>query len=284
MKNNNTKTNCITTINLVVIILMLSFSSCDTVQEHYQKQTNKCIESKWEMIEQMRGEGYPKSVEAAIAKYDYEVAHIYAECYPTDDDAINSQASINERISRSEISYYVMQCNPPEITRARAIAAENNLQEVFDDVYRKYLHVLLEKKNYDEVINQMYLVKLPAVANKYQTEEMSEYEAKEVMAASWKEVIGGDGFRFNKEINDFFIYDKLAEDANSLLDVIINEAIRSHDRKLADDCLRAYKQRVQKDRKMIKKSSGGYEYFRYTFTLTDSDKNAAKKRLKEAKM
>ena len=263
---------------VILMLLIFAFFSCESVQEHYQKQANKCIKSKWKVVKQMRGEDYPKSVEAAIAKYDYEVAHIYAECYPTDDDAVNSQASVIEKISRSEISYYIMQCNPPEINRARAIAAENNLQEVFDDVYQKFLHVLLEKKDYEEVINQMYLVKLPSVASKYQTGETYEILAKQELNDSWCDDCSGS--YFNQEIHDYYLYDKAAADANSMLDLIINEAIRNRDKQLAEDCLRAYKQRVQKDR--ISRKDGSQ--FMYIFTLIDSDKNAAKQRLKEADM
>lgn len=263
-------------VSVLLFCLSLVFFSCESVQEHYEKQAKKCIESKWEIVENMRGENYPKSVEAAIAKYDYEVAHLYADCYPTDEDAVNSQAKIIEKITRSEISYYIMQLDPPEINRARAVAAENNLQEVFDDVYSQYINILVENKEYEKAIDALGAFKLPVlVTDNYKTAELSEYEMKHIINDSWSDK---KDVYFRTEIHDFYMYDNAASKVNSVLDVILNEAIRNNNRKLADECLRNYKKRVKMDQK------GKGDRMILTFSLIDSDKNAAKQKLKEAGM
>lgn len=262
---------------ILFTISVMGFCSCSSA-------TEKCVKSKQKMIQQMRGEDYPRDVNEAITKYDFEVARIYLGCYPveenrnifTDNLVEESRSAVNERITRAEISYLIMNCTPPEISKARALASENDLQEVFNKVYNDYLYQQVDQKNYTEAIDLLYTFSLPAVPEKLE-KEMSET----TFSASWVESKekSGDSWWFEQDVSNYYVYDCEAKKANDLIDIILIAAIRSHNMELAKECLRSYKPSV--DISIIRtKNSDTF----YTFKLVDKPKQEAQKTLKEAGM
>ena len=169
---------------ILFTISVMGFCSCSSA-------TEKCVKSKQKMIQQMRGEDYPRDVNEAITKYDFEVARIYLGCYPveenrnsfTDNLVEESRSAVNERITRAEISYLIMNCTPPEISKARALASENDLQEVFNKVYNNYLYKQVDQHNYTEAIDLLYTFDMPSVAEKYDFERA--YSTEYYFSASW---------------------------------------------------------------------------------------------------
>lgn len=266
---------------ILFTISVMGFCSCSSA-------TEKCVKSKQKMIQQMRGEDYPRDVNEAITKYDFEVARIYLGCYPveenrnifTDNLVEESRSAVNERITRAEISYLIMNCTPPEISKARALASENDLQEVFNKVYNDYLYndylyKLVDQKNYTEAIDLLYTFSLPAVPEKLE-KEMSET----TFSASWVESKkkSNDSWWFEQDVSNYYVYDYEAKKINDIIDIILIAAIRSHNMELAKECLRSYKPSV--DISIIRKQ---YVHS-YTFKLVDKPKQEAQKKLKEAGM
>lgn len=262
---------------ILFTITAMIFCSCSSA-------TDKCIKSKRKMIQQMRGDDYPQDVNDAIARFDFEVARIYLGCYPieenrnsfTDNLVEESRSSVNERITRAEISYLIMNCTPPEISKARALASENDLQEVFNKVYNDYLYKQVDMHNYSEAIDLLYTFSLPAVPEKLE-KKMSESD----FSASWVESKEKSDkyWLFHQEVSNYYVYDCEAKKVNDLIDIILIAAIRDHNVELAKDCLQSYKPSVDVS---VKRTKGDGTF--YSFKLVDKPKQEAQKKLKAAGM
>lgn len=265
---------------ILFTISVMGFCSCSSA-------TEKCVKSKQKMIQQMRGEDYPRDVNEAITKYDFEVARIYLGCYPveenrnifTDNLVEESRSAVNERITRAEISYLIMNCTPPEISKARALASENDLQEVFNKVYNNYLYMQVDQHNYTEAIDLLYTFDMPSVAEKYDFERA--YSTKYYFSASWgPEAKIKKSSYFCEDVYNYYAYDCEAKRVNGLIDIILTVAIRTGDVELARECIQSYKPSVDVSNYTRAKD----DHHIYTLKLVDKPKQEAQKKLKEAGM
>ncbi|MBQ4442475.1 MAG: hypothetical protein II899_10310 [Bacteroidales bacterium] len=263
---------------ILFTISVMGFCSCSSA-------TEKCVKSKQKMIQQMRGEDYPRDVNEAITKYDFEVARIYLGCYPveenrnsfTDNLVEESRSAVNERITRAEISYLIMNCTPPEISKARALASENDLQEVFNKVYNNYLYKQVDQHNYTEAIDLLYTFDMPSVAEKYDFERA--YSTEYYFSASWgPEAKIKKSAYFCEDVYNYYAYDCEAKRVNGLIDIILTAAIRTGDVELARECVQSYKPSV--DVSNYKRAKDDYHI--YTLKLVDKPKQEAQKKLKAA--
>lgn len=251
-----------------------------------EKSTAKCLKKKQKQIQNIKGENFPHDVGEAIALYDFEIARMYLDCYPIADESIYKEtevrSAVNKRISRAEISYLVLNCTPPEIEKARAIATENNLLDIFSDVCNSYVYRLLENKDYEKVLDFISVSDMPSVLDYYEFSEpcITENEFEK----AWRSFSVNEKstyYSFNNQIHSFYLYNEEALRINKILNVVFNEAIRMHRNDLAEDCVRAYKPIVDVKKRKISDKDCGTDYV-YVLKLVDKPKQEAQKKLKAA--
>lgn len=259
-----------------------------------EKSCAKCLKKKQKQIQKIKGDIFPHDVGEAIVLYDFETARMYLDCYPNADESIYKEtevrSAVNKRISRAEISYLVLNCVPPEIEKARAIATENNLLDIFSDVCNSYVYRLLEKKDFEKVLDFISVSNMPSVLDYYEfskpciTEDEFE-DAWRHLSVSNESMYGESGRvqSVNNQIHNFYLYNEDALRINKILDVVLNEAIRMHRNDLAKDCILAYKPIVDVKKRKITNRECGTDYI-YTLKLVDKPKQEAQKKMKAAGM
>ncbi|MBR5434352.1 MAG: hypothetical protein IK117_07940 [Bacteroidales bacterium] len=214
--------NCKSKIWIFILAIFLC-GACDD----YSTKVKKCMKEKWKSHSYGGFLGFgqkndtPKDIDEALYKYDFETARAYLPCYGSLDYLLYKEKLI--QINKAEISYLL---NQGAFDKARNIIEEYG---DYGDLYRQYiLPKLIENKKYDEVFLYLYKISIPVptIANCYR----GTYHIH-------------DDDEYNQEVGKY----------NSLVDILVNQAIATNDRGLAKRALCSYKE----DGDFVKSSKTG---------------------------
>ncbi|MEI7594148.1 MAG: hypothetical protein WCK02_00250 [Bacteroidota bacterium] len=229
----------------IIIILIVCglifgiFKSCKSSdKEKDEKEANECVKEKSE------NEKY-KSIEEAIASYDFVVARKYLNCYKNagydnngdydnrysgrkikDDSYYLEYKNSNpylvnqEKITQAEFAYLIQN---GETVRAKSVAKENDMMELYIDAIPDIVNKLIEKKDYDNIFNIIttWTFKYTFSENRPPFYEYDKrYSSNDAQANTF----------YNEEVQLY----------NNLIDNILKSAIINNDDISAKKCLSLY--------------------------------------------
>lgn len=142
-------------ISILFLISIMLFS-CKNEQEKDEAETKDCMEAKTE------NEKF-KSVEEALANYDFLTARKYLSCYPNthyNGGGRSSEYDFNKNtnkyiekltlIVKAEISYLI---SNGETVKAQNVASESGMEDEYQKAIPNVINTLMDKKDYESVFS-----------------------------------------------------------------------------------------------------------------------------------
>ena len=217
---------------LIVIAICSFFVSCKSQQDEDEAETKDCIEIKSE------NEKY-KSVEEAIANYDFLTARKYLSCYPNTyynggDRSSESEYGFNKNtnkyvekltlIVKAEISFLIAN---GESVKAQNVASESGMEEEYQKAIPNVINTLMGKRDYESVFSIL-------TTWTFKTSFNPDISANEYYSSNLK-------------------YNEEAQKYNDMIDNVLKAAIINEDKKTATKCLPLYVPVAITDPKTAKK-------------------------------
>jgi hypothetical protein len=140
-------------------LLLIILSSCNfsSDREKDEAETAKCLKEKSKDLKY-------KSIDDAIADYDFVTARKYLTCYPNvsyccpnngmkkrhsgDNQYDSNQYIINlKKVTRAEIIYML---NNGEIKKAKNVAIESDMMDMYNEIYKNLIEDNVKLNNTDK--------------------------------------------------------------------------------------------------------------------------------------
>lgn len=197
------------------LVLINIFASCQIKDQFKdEKETYKCIKEK------SKKEQY-KSIDEAIANFDFSLARKYLSCYPNvcynvfesrvPCDGLYKDTNPYRfnltKIVRAEVAFLI---NNNEISRAQNTALESNMLDIYQDVVKAGINTFLEKNDYQRVFT---------------------------LLTTWN---FKHTFNPNQGVRDNDYYNSESRIYNNLINTVIRHAIFNKDANTAKQCLQLY--------------------------------------------
>ena len=241
----------------ILFLISLMLFSCKSEQEKDEAETKDCMEAKTE------NEKF-KSVEEALANYDFLTARKYLSCYPNtcynyrgDRMSNNSYAKnegnkYNEKLTsivKAEISFLIAN---GESVKAQNVASESGMEEEYQKAIPNVINTLMGKRDYESVFSIL-------TSWTFKTSYNPDVSANR-----------SDGnLKYNEEVQKY----------NDMIDNVLKAAILNDDAKSAKKCLPLYVPVAITDPKTAKKE----EYYQKSI-LKNEARIAAKQKMAESGM
>jgi hypothetical protein len=243
----------------ILFIISIMLFSCKSEQEKDEAETKNCMEAKTE------NEKF-KSIEEALANYDFLTARKYLSCYPNTyydgGDRENSQFSEKNTnkyiekltlIVKSEISYLIAN---GETVKAQNVASESGMEEEYQKAIPNIINTLMGKRDYESVFSILTTWTFKTSYNPDVPPNMtSDYYPSNL--------------KYNEE----------AQKYNDIIDNVLKSAILNEDIKTAKKCLPLYVPVAITDPKTAKKDEGYQKSI-----LKNEARIAAKQKIAESGM
>jgi hypothetical protein len=242
---------------LIVITICSFFVSCKSKQDEDEAETKDCIEGKTET------EKY-KSVEEAIANYEFLTARKYLSCYQNtyydshgDRDSENDWNKNTNKyvekltlIVKAEISFLIAN---GESVKAQNVASESGMEEEYQKAIPNVINTLMGKRDYESVFSIL-------TTWTFKTSFNPDISANEYYSSNLK-------------------YNEEAQKYNDMIDNVLKAAIINEDKKTAAKCLPLYVPVAITDPKTAKKDETEQKSI-----LKNEARIAAKQKMAEAGM
>lgn len=243
---------------LIVIAISAFFISCKSQLEEDEEKTEDCMEEKTE------NEKF-KSVEEAIANYDFLTARKFLSCYPNTyyyglgertsseygEKNTNKYIEKLTLIVKAEISYLIAN---GESEKAQNVASESGMNEEYQKAIPNVINTLMGKKDYESVFS---------------------------ILTTWtfKTSFNPDVRANNEDYSSNLKYNEEAQKYNDMIDNVLKAAIINDEPKTAKKCLPLYVPVAITDPKTAKKDG-----FDQKSILKNEARIAAKQKMAEAGM
>jgi hypothetical protein len=220
------------------LLIFLCFESCISKSDRDRDEaiTKDCLEEK------SKEEKY-KSIEEALAHYDFVVARKYLSCFPNtgykeayksrnflkkdrpggdrDQDGKNNKyKEYLTAIVKAEIAFWLKQ---DDFNRARSVANEADMFQEIEFALPDYVTSLIEKNQFDKVFSILLSWKF-----KYDFFESKEPES------DYDNTI----YKNNPTANTF--YNQEVQTYNDIVDIVFNSALLKNDKTILKKCLSLY--------------------------------------------
>jgi len=243
----------------ILFIISIMLFSCKSEQEKDEAETKDCMEAKTE------NEKF-KSVEEALANYDFLTARKYLSCYPNTYYLSNGrrESSIYDwnkntnkyvekftLIVKAEVSYLIAN---GETVKAQNVASESGMEEEYQKAIPNVINTLMGKRDYESVFSIL-------TTWTFKTSFNPDISANDDYYSS--------NLKYNEE----------AQKYNDIIDNVLKSAILNDDIKTAKKCLPLYVPFAITDPKTAKKEKDEQKSI-----LKNEARIAAKQKLAESGM
>lgn len=234
---------------ITCLVLCVALASCDDEFEKCTKSVKKSLPK-----------DAPKSLDEAIASFDWAVAHKYIGCYENaryyDEKERNKEAK--NRLFRAEAAFFLSQ---GELEKAESVAKEMDKMDKYREMLVDELQNMIKQKKYDEVVDILSSWKF---TQDYKTEVVDAFYDSDYYNNS-----------YNSEVSTF----------NDIVDNLLVKAIFESNVELAKKCLLLYVPNAVCSSKIYTRSDEyKNKYHTFKYVLKNTYKEAAQKKLKEAGM
>lgn len=241
----------------ILFLISLMLFSCKSEQEKDEAETKDCMEAKTE------NEKF-KSVEEALANYDFLTARKYLSCYLNtyyNGGDRSSEHNFNKNtnkylekftlIVKAEVSYLITN---GEIVKAQNVASESGMEEEYQKAIPNVINTLMAKRDYESVFNIL-------TTWTFKTSFNPDVSANDDYYSS--------NLKYNEE----------AQKYNDIIDNVLKAAILNDDSKTAKKCLPLYVPFAITDPKTAKKEKNEQKSI-----LKNEARIAAKQKMAESGM